>query len=172
LLEEEAKTLAYEEPTEPLNADLVHGGVVDFELHRPAAVTLQYYRSGEELFFHGHLSSHVIGHCARCLEEYGFDLDKDFALVLLPRPKSVGTDEEEIGKDEVDVAYYDADLVDIAPMVLEQLILALPTRPLCDDDCKGLCPQCGANLNNNPCSCTVPTGDLRLAILKKIKVSH
>lgn len=170
-IEEASKSLAYEELTEPLNAQLVHGGVVDFELHTPAAVDLEYYRSGEELFFQGHVTGHVIGHCARCLEEYGFDIDKDFSIVLLPRPLATD-DEEEISKDEVDVGYYDADLVDLSPLVLEQIVLALPTRPLCDEQCKGLCAQCGTNLNTTKCSCAAPVGDLRLAVLRQIKVTH
>ena len=170
-IEEAAKALAYEEPTEPLNGELVHGGVCDFEFHTPAAVTLEYYRAGQELFFQGHINGPVIGHCARCTEEYTFEVDKDFTFVLVPRPAAT-SDEEEISKDEVDLGYYDTDLVDLTPVVREQIILALPTRPLCDEQCKGLCPTCGSNLNTTSCSCTEPPKDPRLAVLRQIKLSH
>lgn len=170
-IEETAKSLAYAEPTEALNGVLVHGGVCDFEFHSPATVELEYYRAGQELFFQGHLNGHVIGHCARCIEEYSFDLDTDFAFVLVPRPDAI-SGAAELTEDEVDIGYYDADLVDLTPVVREQIILALPTRPLCSEQCKGLCPQCGGNLNTNPCSCTVTAGDPRLAVLRQIKVSH
>ena len=170
-IEETAKSLAYAEPTEPLNGVLVHGGVCDFKFHSPATVDLEYYRAGQELFFQGHVKGGVIGHCARCIEEYSFELDKDFSFVLVPRPDVV-PGKGEVPEDEVDIGYYDADLVDLTPVVREQIILALPTRPLCSEQCKGLCPQCGGNLNTNPCSCTVPPGDLRLAVLRQIKVPH
>ena len=169
-IEEDAKALAYEEPTESLNPELLHGGVCDFEFRSPATVELEYYRAGQELFFQGNVSGRVIGHCARCTEEYAFDVSKPFACVLLPRPQIDDSDEE-----QVDIAYYDDDLVDLTPMVHEQIILALPTRPLCDEQCKGLCPQCGANLNTNPCACTAQTAqprDPRLAVLGQIKLPH
>ena len=64
---------------------LLHGQVCDFEFPAPAEVRLDYYRAGQELFFQGHIAGGVVGHCARCLEEYTFDLDKDFFVVLVPK---------------------------------------------------------------------------------------
>jgi uncharacterized protein len=58
----------------------------------------------------------------------------------------------------------------LTPLIREQMILALPTRPLCQEDCRGLCPRCGANLNERDCGCNLETGDARLAVLRSIKV--
>jgi uncharacterized protein len=58
----------------------------------------------------------------------------------------------------------------VTRLVYEQVFLALPTRPLCDEECRGLCPQCGVNRNAGQCSCTVDAGDPRLAVLRGLKI--
>lgn len=170
-IEEVAKELVYEESTDSLNGLLVHGQVCDFEFPAAAEVTVAYYRAGQELFFQGRISGQVVGHCARCLEEYAFDLDKDFAVVLVPK-QPPEDDDVELGDDDLDLSFYDGDAVDLSPLIREQIILALPTRPLCRDSCRGLCPQCGVNLNLQPCTCRAASGDPRLAVLRNLKVGH
>ena len=66
----------------------------------------------------------------------------------------------------------EGDAVDLSPLIREQIILALPTRPLCQEGCKGLCPQCGADRNAAPCGCPTMSGDPRLAVLRDLKVGH
>jgi uncharacterized protein len=169
-IEEVAKELVYEESTGSLNGLLVHGQVCDFEFPAPAEVRLDYYRAGQELFFQGHLAGAVIGHCARCLEAYTFPIAKDFHVVLVP--KQPLAEDVELDDDDLDLSFYAGDAVDLSPLVLEQIILALPTRPLCRDTCKGLCPTCGANLNTERCSCAAASGDPRLALIRNLKVGH
>jgi uncharacterized protein len=169
-IDEVAKQLAYEEPTDTLNGLLVHGQVCDYEFPVAADVRVNYYRAGQEIFFQGHISGGVIGHCARCLEEYPFRLDKDFFLMLVPRAEL--PPEVELTDEEPDLSFYEGDHIDLSPLVREQIILALPTRPLCREDCKGLCSSCGVNLNVQACTCATRIGDPRLAVLRNLKVSH
>jgi uncharacterized protein len=169
-IDEIAKELVYEEATDPLNDLLVHGEVCDFDFPAPAAVRIQYYRAGQELFFNGHIEGSVVGHCARCIEEYEFVLEKDFALVLVPQPDVPAA--AELSQDDLDLSFYRGAEVDLSPLVREQIILALPTRPLCQEGCKGLCVHCGANLNTRTCQCSGSTGDPRLAVLRTLKAGH
>ncbi|MFI5396606.1 MAG: YceD family protein [Candidatus Binatia bacterium] len=169
-IEEAAKELAYDEPTAPLNDVLVHGAVRDYTFTAPAAVRVEYYRAGQELFFHGRITGNVVGQCARCVEAYTFRLEKEFSLVLVPRPDSAV--QTELSEEDLDLSFYQGDAVDLSPLIQEQLLLALPTRPLCQDACKGLCPQCGINLNAQTCQCTIAVQDPRLAILRNLKVKH
>jgi DUF177 domain-containing protein len=169
-IEEAAKELVYEESTGPLNGLLIHGQVCDFEFPAAAEVRVDYYRAGQELFFQGHISGSVVGHCARCLEEYTFDIDKEFHIVLVP--KLPLAEDVELGDDDLDLSFYEGDTVELSPLVLEQIILALPTRPLCRETCKGLCPTCGVNLNAERCDCAAPSSDPRLAVLRNLKVGH
>jgi uncharacterized protein len=170
-IEEVAKRLGFDEPTQDLNDLLVHGEVHDFDFPATVAVRLEYYRAGQELFFQGHISGNVTGHCARCLEEYPFTLGADFNVVLVPKTEAVAP-EMELTADEVDLSVYEGEELDLSPLLREQIILALPTRPLCDDTCKGLCPNCGVNRNVESCRCAASAGDPRLAVLRNIKIGH
>ncbi|MFQ5665895.1 MAG: DUF177 domain-containing protein [Candidatus Binatia bacterium] len=167
-IEEVAKELVYKESTASLNALLLHGGVCDFEFPAAAEVRLDYYRAGQELLFQGHISGSVIGHCARCVEDFGFRLEKDFFVAMVPKQELPA--EAELSGEDLDLSFYEGDEIDLSPLVREQIILGLPTRPLCREDCKGLCPHCGANQNTQPCGCTAAPGDARLAVLRNLKV--
>jgi len=167
---EVAKELAYDDSTASLNDVLVHGEVCDYSFSAPAAVRIAYYRAGQELFLHGHIAGSVVGQCARCAEEYDFVLEKDFSVVLVPKRElkaEAGLEEEDL-----DLSFYEGEQIDLSPLVQEQIILALPTRPLCRESCKGLCPQCGANLNVQICTCTAAVDDPRLAVLRTLKVNR
>ena len=170
-IEDGGKQLVFDEPTEGLNDLLVHGEVHDFDFPAAVAVRLEYYRAGHELFFQGHISSNVVGHCGRCLEEYAFPLETDFNVVLVPKAETPAP-EAELSDDELDLSVYEGDEIDLAPLLREQIILALPTRPLCNEGCKGLCPGCGVNLNVEHCRCAAAVGDPRLAVLRNIKIGH
>ena len=169
-IEEAAKELSYDEPTAPLNDVLVHGQVCDYTFTVPAAVRIEYYRAGQELFLHGHITGSVVGQCARCVEEYDFVLDKDFSIVLVPRREL--EDQAELEEEDLDLSFYGGEEIDLSPLVREQLILALPTRPLCREGCRGLCPKCGANLNMQECACATAAEDPRLAVLRNLRVKR
>lgn len=164
---ETTKTLTYDEATDGLNPMLAQGAVHDYEFVGPATVELNYYRAGVDLLFDGAASGVVSGQCARCLESYEFEVDVPFRFLFLPSSqKMVG------GKGEdPDVSYYHGQEVDLGPPVRERLILALPTQPLCREDCEGLCPRCGANRNADRCACDTREGDSRLAVLRTLRVN-
>ena len=145
------KHLSYVEEVEELNQRLGRG-VRDFQVAPGMAVDVEYYRAGLDLFFEGTVRGEVVGSCARCLEEYPFSLDRRFALVLTPRV-AAGIAKGELSSEELDLGTYTGEEVDLTPLVYEETILALPTRPLCGEGCRGLCTRCGANLNQGPCGC-------------------
>ena len=165
----EAKALAYDEPTDDLNA-LMALGAHDFDIPAPLHVNLVHYRAGQELLFQGTLNGCVIGHCARCLEDFTMQIERPFHCVLAPH--SGNASEIELEEDDLDLSYYSGEEVDVSPLVREQLLLALPTRPLCRDDCLGLCPRCGANRNRESCQCPSGFADPRLAVLQGLKATH
>lgn len=75
----------------------------------------------------------------------------------------------ELGDEDLDLYGYEGEEIDLAPMLREQLVLAVPFAPLCTEACKGLCPQCGGDRNQEACDCE-PPGDPRLAALKNLKI--
>ena len=156
------KELAYTEEVDELNARLDRG-VHDYRLPACLDVAVQYYRAGLDIFFQGTLRGRVLGMCARCAEEYAFGLDHPFVFVLTPRAAAVGG--TRLSADDMALSYYEGEEIDLTPLVHEQVMLALPTRPLCSEDCRGLCSRCGANLNAGACGCPAAPADARLAAL-------
>jgi uncharacterized protein len=162
--------LAYPEPVVELNATLRKGAVQDYEFTRPLDVRLAFYRAQLDLFFDGTVAATATGTCARCLESFPVELDHDFSVILTPETRLKG--EIELAAADLTQSFYSGTEVDLTPLVYEQVLLALPTRPLCAEECRGLCPQCGANLNTGQCACTADSGDPRLAILRSLKIDR
>jgi uncharacterized protein len=92
-----------------------------------------------------------------------------FDLRYLPESEMAVDSEREIQDEDVETSYYRDDQIDLEQLLREQFYLALPMKPLHADDCRGLCPQCGTNLNTGTCGCTPAWEDPRLAPLKSLK---
>lgn len=110
--------------------------------------------------------------CARCLEPVQRGLEGTFDLIFRP----VGVDnvagEHAITEDETEIGYYEESGLLVEDAVREQVLLTLPGRTLCREDCKGLCPHCGINRNLGTCECVEKPVDPRLAALAGISVAH
>jgi uncharacterized protein len=166
-ISETPKELSFAEGAEELNR-LYDDGAGDFCFPAPLDVSVDYYRSGADLFFHGRIGATIEGHCSRCLKRYSFPLNKEFEFVLAPDTRSPKT--KELNADELGLSFYHADKIDLTPFVREQALLALPTRPLCDENCRGLCPHCGVDLNERACGCSSSRGDPRMSAFRDLKL--
>jgi uncharacterized protein len=171
-ISQSSKEIAFSENVEELNEIYRRSENPDFGFPQPLAVDLAYYRAGEDIFFDGHVRGPCRGSCGRCLEQYSFTLDQNFAFVLTPKPARPERGAEELHGDELGLSYYSGDEIDLTPLIAEQVMLALPTRPLCAEDCKGLCEKCGVNLNREMCACSAGGGDPRMAIFRTLKVGR
>jgi len=103
--------------------------------------------------------------CSRCLEPFSLAVDSPFDLRYLPASAMSTDPEREVADEDLDLSYYRDDRIDLDELLREQFYLALPMKPLCRHDCRGLCPQCGANLNTSACGCDAAWEDPRLAAL-------
>jgi uncharacterized protein len=159
----------FAEEIQGLNQILTQDGGAEYRLTTPLQVNLTHQRSGEDLLFSGTIRGELTGQCARCLEEYPTTLVREFSLVLTPQ-RVLGR-ELELNREELSASFYSGDQVDLSALAQEQTLLALPTRPLCREECRGLCPQCGTNLNRESCECRPAWKDPRLAPLSTLRVS-
>jgi uncharacterized protein len=165
----DAKELSFSEPEGEINRALGLGPIREYRLEGPVSVVLSYYRAGTELFFGGELTAATVASCARCAEEFIAPSGRSFRYVLAPR--SIGDDNNaDLRAEDLEFSLYDGEEVNLTPLIREQMLLALPTRPLCREDCRGLCPRCGANLNECDCGCVIESPDARLSVLRSIKV--
>jgi len=167
---EPPKDASFAQGIEELNVLSSSKLVKDFRFPRAVDVSLVYYRSGMELFFQGRIGGTIEGCCSRCLKSYSFPLEKEFEFVLTPEPTSPKS--KELSRDELGLSFYGEKEIDLAPFIREQVLLALPMRPLCAEDCRGLCPGCGMDLNDDPCRCASPQADPRMAVFRAMKLDQ
>ncbi len=131
-------------------ADLVVGADT-YRFLRPIAWSVDVTNTGGALLVMGRATAQAATSCARCLDEVVYDLEGDIEGFFV-----IGGEEACAPEDmEGDEFSYlpDGRVIDLAPLIEQALLLELPLLPLCDDDCKGLCAHCGANLNEGPCAC-------------------
>ena len=107
--------------------------------------------------------------CSRCLEPFRLPVDATFDIRYLPASEASHQEENEVEEEDLGTSYYRDDQIDLNELLREQFYLALPMKPLHSEDCKGLCPQCGTNLNTGTCACESGWEDPRLAGLKALK---
>jgi uncharacterized protein len=123
----------------------------------------------KDIRLRGRLSAEVELDCARCLEPVAQEIVREFELLYRPQGADAGRDELSVTDAEAEIGYYQGDGLLLEDVLREQVLLALPVKITCRDDCKGLCPQCGKNLNQEQCSCAAPAEDPRWAALKDIR---
>jgi uncharacterized protein len=129
--------------TVPAPADLgievlgvAEGSPVELDLRLEAVM--------EGVLVTGTASATLEGECARCLEPLSDEIEVRFQELFVYDDRDVDPDEE------LEVSKLQDDLVDLEPLLRDAVVLALPFQPLCQDDCPGLCPECGARLADDP----------------------
>lgn len=166
------REIRFSENIEDLNETYGKGSDRDFHFPTFLDVDLVYYRSGDEIFFHGSFEGAFHGCCSRCLRDYEFSLVSKFDFVLIPDPGKSNPKVEELCREDLGLSYYSTDEINLSPLIREQVMLALPTRPLCGEKCRGLCGGCGVNLNYEACVCSASAGDPRMAFFRTLKVGR
>ena len=109
--------------------------------------------------------------CARCLTGVPIPLETSFDLIFRPSGIDAEAGEHAISEDETEIGYYDKSGLSLDDVVREQVLFALPGRALCREDCKGLCPHCGADRNAGDCSCDQTVGDSRWGALAGLNLT-
>ncbi len=116
-------------------------------------------RAGRGYRLEGRIGLTATLRCSRCLREFDFPIAEAVDLHLLPLSAAPKDDDTRLDRDDLEVRFYGEPQLDLAEMAAEQLALALPMKPLCAAECRGLCPRCGANLNQGPCACPAESDD-------------
>jgi DUF177 domain-containing protein len=130
-------------------------------------VSLSVEKEGEAVFVKGTVVASVPQHCGRCLEPYAVTVRSEVDARFVPNPQRRG-EEMELGVDDLETDVYDNGIVDLTALLETETTLLLPMKPLCREDCRGLCPVCGGNRNVTDCRCEVSVDDPRWAPLKSL----
>jgi len=137
-----------------------------FRMSSPVRLAFDIFKDGPQFRLVGQVQSALALSCCRCLDETALPVDLSFDLLYLPHSQNGGEGEVEVEDDDLTTAYYRDEQIDLGQLVLEQLYLAIPMKPLCRESCRGLCPECGTNLNAGTCSCVRERVDPRLEGLR------
>jgi uncharacterized protein len=114
----------------------------------------------------GELATSVETACARCLEPVTREVARQFELLYRPRGVDAGREEISVTQAEAEIGYYVGEGVELKDILGEQILLEVPMKMVCREDCKGLCLTCGHNLNESDCHCPAPVADPRWQALK------
>jgi uncharacterized protein len=120
-----------------------------------------------EIHVVGNLSTEVQMECGRCLEPLVMAVKRKFDLFYVPMEERPEEDEQAVPRGEEELGFYDGEALVLEDVAKEQVLLSLPMRGVCREDCKGLCPHCGINRNRETCSCEEKIVDPRWEALKK-----
>lgn len=141
---------------------VIDGRDLDCAVDEPFRIRVDAYVVGEDVLLAGHLAGSMEVECGRCLQRYRHRLSEDFRLLLEPAggrepadpecARALARDGMSLG-DDLGVGWYQGSEIVLDAFFTELISLALPLQPLCKEDCKGLCPQCGVDRNRERCGC-------------------
>lgn len=144
-----------------LSADLIEENAVFLE---PVHAELTIKKIGEEISIKGRIKIRLSFTCSRCLVPFEFPINSRFDLIYLP--EELDTVKDELDSEDMDKFFYYSRKIDFKEVMLEQLNLTFPVKPLCSEDCQGFCPVCGKIIKDGRCSCVRSDSDPRLEKLK------
>jgi uncharacterized protein len=138
-------------------------------LSEPPAISGRVLKANSKVKLEGRITARAQVECDRCLKLIDVPVDTDFPVEYVTTEEYVASDVAELAEEDMQLSVFDGEVIDIDELVNEQLLLAVPTRVVCEESCKGFCPVCGANRNAADCSCEVNDTDPRWAGLKDLR---
>jgi uncharacterized protein len=125
----------------------------DVMFRTPAGYELLVRKRGDVVEVKGPVNCILTMICSKCMEEFALPVEAVLDVELVPDTLMPSVSELELRGEDLDVCYYEGDEIDLDPFVYDEIMLNVPIKPVCTDDCKGLCEVCGANRNHEECRC-------------------
>jgi uncharacterized protein len=173
-LSEKIQLFTFFEEPEKFSSLVEINAAGECEFFDPLDIRLGVRRIGRMVAVEGRLSTKVRMSCNRCLKGFVSDLKSRFYLTytsdMPPQRESEGDDGVELRAEEMGLILFKGEEIDMRDAVQSEIVMAIPIKPLCAEDCQGLCPQCGSDLNEGDCGCKPKSVDPRLAILKRLRI--
>ena len=148
----------------------------EFRIVGPVVLGADLRKDARKVRLVGRVSGTLECDCSRCLEPFEVPVDAAFDVMFLPAESNVAglpskgeSEAEEVREDDLGVSFYKDETLDLGDLMREQFFLALPMKPLCREDCRGLCPVCGINRNRETCSCRAEWVDPRMEPLRNLR---
>ena len=140
-----------------------------FHFDRPLSGEAEIWNTGDSLLVKATLAGESLVQCSRCLKPVSLPLAVTFKEEFIEGEPPAEDEETDNESDDRTISYFRGDELDLTEALQQNVLLELPMKPLCSEDCLGICPSCGVNRNETSCSCQEPTQvDPRLAALKDL----
>ncbi|MFO7785262.1 MAG: YceD family protein [Thermodesulfobacteriota bacterium] len=139
------------------------------ELAGPLDVQAEIQRIGRRIVLNGRVRGGLLLRCDRCLKAFQADVDTAFRTYLAIPGDSITETDIELDEEDLEVDFVSSGKIEILDLVRDQLLLNQPMKNLCSEDCKGLCDQCGKDLNQGPCECRSDKGNPAFQELMELK---
>ena len=171
---EDGLTIKFEElaATFPVLAEMTANGECEFTA--PIRTALRALRIGDMVEIEGDFKTSVCLPCSRCLRLFETLLKSYFSLTYMRREAELGENSEprevELNAEDMGMVYFQGDKINLKETIQEQVLMELPFRVLCKQGCKGLCPGCGADLNQDRCDCDRKPSAGKFDALKNLKL--
>ena len=131
--------------------------IITEEVH----VDVKLEKMRKDILLRGSIYTHLELECSRCLKRFLYPVSEDFQTIFQPFSPRTTEEEVELAREDLDVAFYREDIIDLTEIVREQILLSIPMIAVCDQSCRGLCPHCGQDLNQGKCLCAAEEVDPR-----------
>jgi uncharacterized protein len=122
-------------------------------ISNPVTATVDIYKAGDKYILEGEMNGSVRIRCDRCLGIYDFGVKTGFKLFFAKNSRYGNKAEIELLEEDMETGFINGDEIELDDIFKEQLYLSLPIKSLCKDECLGLCPVCGTDLNIQRCNC-------------------
>jgi len=153
-----------------LNKDRLEIDQAGLSVNVDIAVSGSLTRVGDDVYLKGKVMTDVVASCSRCLATLSYPIDSDLKSHFVSADRYISAREVELHASDIDTEVYENQQIDLTQSVRDGILLAVPVICLCKENCKGICSQCGKNLNQGVCNCpSEPFLDPRLEVLKVFK---
>lgn len=167
---EEGLELKWKEEPKTLSGYLEGLSKIDFQFENPLQSEAKIKKMGQSVLIRGEVHTTLKLRCVRCLQEVSYPLSSRFELTLLPLKRMAPEEEAELTGKELELNFFEGGEIHLSEIACEQVFLEIPIQPLCVEECKGLCPSCGRNLNVSACDCKKEEFETGFKALKQLKL--
>ena len=143
------------------------------EFVAPVSIDIAVSREYDHFRAHGRARTRVRLACSRCLASYEAEIDSGFTVFYSKSAPGLQDEEEiELAEEDLVSVTFDGDEIDFSPEIEEQVMMEIPFKPLCREECAGLCQRCGADLNQSECGCDRGDFNIKFSVLKNFKAER
>ncbi len=168
---EEGLDLSWKEEKTSILSYLESLSHIDFGLESLLQAEAHIRRVGQSILVQGKIETTLRLQCVRCLGEFPYPLSSTFDLTLQPLKETSLTEEAELSEEDMELSFFEGGEIRLSEIACEQIFLEVPYQPLCQENCKGLCAQCGKDLNTSSCKCVKEDFGSGFSALQKVKIN-